>query len=65
MPKLKSKLTHLVTLAGITVRPGENELTDAEIKKVVGHKDGAFFVEEAKFVIPKVKTAPKSDGKSN
>lgn len=54
MAKLTSKLTHIQGLGGVIIRPGENKLSDEEIKKVVGTKDGSFFVENAKFIIPKV-----------
>jgi len=68
MPNLKSKLTHIQGIAKITIRPGDNELTDKELKDVVGHKDGAFFVENAKFVVAKApvkSTASTTDSKKN
>ncbi len=45
-------------IGGVVIRPGTNELKDEELKSVVSHKDGKFFVEDGKFVVPK--TAPKA-----
>ncbi len=58
MPILESRLTHLMGIGGVVIRPGTNELKDEELKSVVSHKDGKFFVEDGKFVVPK--TAPKA-----
>jgi len=62
MAKLTSKLTHIMGIGGVTIRPGSNDVSDAELKKVVAHDDGAFFVENAKFIIPK---STSSKSKSN
>lgn len=61
MPKLQSKMTSIVNICGVNIRPGANDISDADLKKIVAHKDGAFLVENAKFSVPKATASKDKD----